>query len=475
MRQTTRITTLLALAALGPLATADTLTVGPTLGDYDFITITAAIANAASGDEIVIQPGLYAENLLITGKDLALRNAGGGAVTVFGQNLNKCLRVTGAGTDVVLEGLTFSNGFSTSAGGGVAIEIGTTAQISDCVIENSITANSGGGLYMSGGGTVTNTIIRGNSANITGGGIHIAGTLSKSFIGCVIEDNAASDGGGFGYAAGGDIATISGCSFVGNTASRWGGAIALLGTGAAGIMETRDCVFSMNHADAAGGAVWVSDQDVIQVLNCVFEFNTAADFGGAVRNEQIFEAINCTFVNNDVLAAGVSDTFESLRADANTNLLNTIVVNASDASHAGAGQLRPFFSLVPEAPSGMTDANGNFSADPMFVDAAGGDYRLAAGSPAIDAGDSRGVFGGVSFGYINVLDIQTDINGEVRNLDDPDTENTGVSVWELCIDLGAYEYQPEDTPVCEADLNNDGLLNFFDVSQFLAAFTAGCP
>ena len=28
---------------------------------------------------------------------------------------------------------------------------------------------------------------------------------------------------------------------------------------------------------------------------------------------------------------------------------------------------------------------------------------------------------------------------------------------------------------CPADLNNDGLLNFFDVSAFIAAYNAGCP
>ncbi len=472
-RNTVSMLSLLAIVA--PSAFADTLTVGPSLTEYDYITITAAIANAAGGDEILIQPGLYAENLLITGKDLALRNAGGGEVVVFGQDLNKCMRVTGAGTDVVLEGLTFSNGFSTTAGAGVAIEIGTTAQITDCVIENSHTTGSGGGLYMSGGGTVTNTIIRTNSADAAGGGIHIAGTLPKAFIDCVIEDNGASDGGGFGYASAGDVATITGCSFRSNIASRWGGAIALLGTASQGVMKPRDCVFSMNHAGNAAGAVWVSDQDVLQALNCVFEFNTAADIGGAVRNEQIFEAINCTFVGNDVLAGGVADTFESNRADAVTNLLNTIVVNASAASHAGSGQLRPFYSLVPEAPAGTPDADGNFSGVPMFVDAANGDYRLSSDSPAIDAGDSRGVFGGASFGYINILDVQTDLDGETRNVDDPETDNTGVSVWELCIDMGAYEFQPEDAPACTADLNNDGILNFFDVSAFLSAYNAGCP
>lgn len=31
------------------------------------------------------------------------------------------------------------------------------------------------------------------------------------------------------------------------------------------------------------------------------------------------------------------------------------------------------------------------------------------------------------------------------------------------------------TPACPADLNGDGLLNFFDISQFLGAFSAGDP
>ena len=33
----------------------------------------------------------------------------------------------------------------------------------------------------------------------------------------------------------------------------------------------------------------------------------------------------------------------------------------------------------------------------------------------------------------------------------------------------------EPPPPCPLDLNKDGVLNFFDVSAFLAAFTTGCP
>ena len=464
----------LVLGAMSAGSLADTITVGPNFVDYDYITITAAIANAASGDEILIAPGLYAENLSVIDKDLALRNAGGGTVTVFGQDLNKCFVSSGTTTDVVLEGIVFTRGFSTSAGAGVSIEGGSRATIIDCVIEDSHSEFVGGGLYMSGGGTVMNTIIRNNVSDGNGGGVDLRGTLAKSFVNCLIEGNTGVEGGGLSYSTTGNIASFDGCTFRGNTATSRGGAIAMLGIGgnsSAAIMDVSKCVFSMNHAQSAGGAIWISDQDVFRALNCVFELNTAENIGGVVRNEQVFDAVNCTFVNNDVIAAGVSDSFESSRADADTNLMNCVVVNASAASHTGAGDFNVTFSLIPEAPAGEADSNGNFSADPMFVDLGGGDYTLMAGSAAIDAGNSRGVLGPV-----DVLDVDTDFNGDVRNLDDPDTENTGLSTWELCVDLGAFEFQPSGGGVdCAADLTGDGVLNFFDVSAFLSAYNAGCP
>ena len=468
-----KIAMALVLAAASSVSLADTLTVGPDLGTYDYITITAAIANAASGDEILIQPGLYAENLIVSGKDLALRNAGGGDVTVFGQDLDKCFVSTGSSTDVVLEGIVFTRGFSTSAGGGVSIEGGSRATIIDCVIEDSHSDFVGGGLYMSGGGTVTNTIFRNNTSSGNGGGIDLRGVLAKSLVNCLIEGNSGVEGGGLSYSGVGNIAGFEGCTFRGNTAMSRGGAIALLGisgNSSAAIMDVRKCVFSMNHAQNVGGAVWISDQDVFRSLNCVYELNTAENAGGVVRNEQIFDAVNCTFVNNDVIAAGVSDSFESNRADADTNLLNCVVVNASAASHTGLGEFNVTHSLIPEAPVGEANADGNFSGDPMFVDVGSGDYTLMAGSPAIDAGNSRGVLGPV-----DLLDVDTDYNGDVRNLDDPDTENTGLSTWELCVDLGAFEFQPSGGVDCAADLTGDGVLNFFDVSAFLSAYNMGCP
>ena len=42
-------------------------------------------------------------------------------------------------------------------------------------------------------------------------------------------------------------------------------------------------------------------------------------------------------------------------------------------------------------------------------------------------------------------------------------------------DPAYYLYRGQSAPACPADLTNDGILNFFDVSAFLSAFGAGCP
>jgi|GEM_PF-1742269 len=42
-------------------------------------------------------------------------------------------------------------------------------------------------------------------------------------------------------------------------------------------------------------------------------------------------------------------------------------------------------------------------------------------------------------------------------------------------DPAYYVYRGQSTPECTADLTNDGVLDFFDVSAFLDAFGAGCP
>jgi hypothetical protein len=70
-----------------------------------------------------------------------------------------------------------------------------------------------------------------------------------------------------------------------------------------------------------------------------------------------------------------------------------------------------------------TNGVGNIDADPLFVNAAAGDYRLRPDSPCIDAGTNLSSL------------IQTDITGEVRPWDG---NKDGVAAF----DIGAYEFRP---------------------------------
>jgi hypothetical protein len=124
--------------------------------------------------------------------------------------------------------------------------------------------------------------------------------------------------------------------------------------------------------------VYVTGKASGGIVNCLIADNSAGGNGGGIIAKGWF--INCTIAQNEAERYGAFDGYGNT-----TRWVNCIEwANGTDPFRTGACEIRHCcFSEEIE----FDDTHfGNFTADPLFVDADGGDYRLSAASPCIDTG-----------------------------------------------------------------------------------------
>tara|TARA_E500000318_G_scaffold12972_5_gene12011 strand:+ start:8376 stop:9812 length:1437 start_codon:yes stop_codon:yes gene_type:complete len=459
-------------------ANAGFIRVGPDPDD-DYATISEAIDNAGSFlTYIYIDPGVYTENLVIHDKQISFYAAGDGEVIIDGGFADRTVFITGD-SFIEFRSIIIANGFTTGQGAGVYVGSNCNVYLSDCLVRNNEALTNGGGVSVVGRLSATRTIFQHNSATIFGGGVHLESISDPGLhdiTDCQFIDNDAEDGGGLSIREQSSGPTLQGCTFNNNLATRRGGAIALLGSPTnTGRLYPVGCLFTENAAEERGGAIWVSQLDRCIARNCIFSMNQSTGLGGAVSVDTEFTAIACTFVTNSA-DDPIGETFHGRNSDAVIQVSGSIVLNDSPQTFAGDGAFVVDHSILTGADTTHPDDPGVFDADPRFVDPDGldadptNDFALRSDSPGIDAGNAQAGEGNQAIYLLN-----EDFAGNHRIYNDPDTPDTGLNLWGRAIDMGAHEYHPPDVEVCEADLNGDGVLNFFDVSVFLSSFSAGCP
>ena len=269
---------------------------------------------------------------------------------------------------------------------------------------NSWTAAGGigGGIEITSEPIIRNCTITGNYAG-NGGGIEIhsfSGTVRPAILNCDIINNSGSVCAGIMIQAygGTNEATIANCRFRGNSA---------LNGGALG--------FYANTAAANCNTI---------MYNCEV-WNNSAQIGAALLLRDAQGTItNCSFGNNIGSNGKFYNGYAGTRA---TTIQNSIIWNSGIEISNVSGA--PFIVDNSIVRGGYALGTNISTADPTFVNAATGDLRLSAGSPAIDAGVNT---------LIPVDEYDVDKDGNITEQVDIDLAQA-LRVQYSIVDLGAYE------------------------------------
>jgi parallel beta-helix repeat protein len=326
------------------------------------------------------------------------------------------------GANATFDACTITGNTAEGDGAGVFCRIDRNSEFIDCAISGNTTRNDGGGVRCYGSSpTFLRCTITGNSTErmfAYGGGVYCSNVSDPIFTACLIADNYAERGGGFSCFGACDPVLVN-------------------------------CEISSNLAGSIGGGIFLGDGCSLAVHGCTISNNASSSNGGGLYCSGTAEMHNSILWGNSPQQVFLND------GDAGLEFCDI------QGGWAGAG---------------------NIDAEPLFVDPDGlddnpdtwedNDYRLAPGSPCIDAGDNQAVPAD-TFDLDGDGDtaepVPIDLKGNPRFVDDPDTVDTGnPGAPGPLVDMGAYEYQA--VVVCPGDLDGDGDTDQSDLGILLGSY-----
>ena len=332
-------------------------------------TGTVWVTNGVYDAGGTVTPGYALTNRVCITNAIVLQSVNGPVVTVIkgaagsnGSNDVDSIRGVFMDGGCTLNGFTVTNGY-TMASGNVDYD------------------RSGGGVWMTTNCTASNLIVRGNSAR-RGGGVCVEGA-GAALNNSTVSGNLAMDsvgGGGILLYSG---ALVNNCTLNGNSSGGDGGGALLFDGG-----TLNNCLVSENTANTesasiGGGGIYIYLDGIVN--NCTVISNAANGTGDGVY-------MDSGEVNNCIVWEGNNNAIYN---DFGSPVRYTC---ASDGVTHGT--------------------DGCITNNPLFVDAAGGNFKLQDSSACINTGDD-------AYAPTNVTPV--DLAGVPRILDGT-------------VDMGAYEF-----------------------------------
>jgi len=427
----------------------------------DYATIQAAIDDAVDGDTIWVADGTYSGegNLEIDfrGKAVIVRSENGpDGCTIDCRGEGRAFYFnTGETADSVLDGFTITNGGNTDYGAGIRC-MGSSPTIRNCVFLK-------------------------NAAGLYGGGLCNCYGSHPTVVDCTFRENSCSQSGIYGRGGGmanrqGSNPIVSNCTFIGNSARYNAGA---LGNFDASSPCVTRCTFRGNRADFNGGAVFNMAGSEPVFKNCIFTGNQAGGSGGAMNNYGAAVALmNCTINGNlaEWSCGGVwSGAAGEVRLDncilwGNTDSRNSRQIELAQLT-VDSGDVQIRYCAV-QGWSGTLAGIGNIGLDPLFVDPAGGDYRLRSEGLRWDSGRGQWMFDSVTSPCIDTGNPGYPLGNEPRTA--PDDPNS-TAIVNNRIDMGAFGGTAEASIApagwsLTADADNDSRVDWLDLARMAVSW-----
>jgi hypothetical protein len=265
-------------------------------------------------------------------------------------------------------------------------------------------------------------------------------------------------------------------AFEENVAGSEGGAIvASLSDSNTSETSSYTAVSFVGNSSQDGGAIdYFSDGPVSTTfVDALFSGNVSTDGEGGAGNYNSrgqtidLRVSNSTIANNTALGTGSEGGGFQLRGSGAQATFENVILWGNEADvgsqvHVENGATATFEAALVEGgcPTDATCSGTLLTADPLFADAAGGDYTLLPGSPAIDAGDDALL-------PPDTQDLDDDGNtteplpldlAGAERVQDGDDDAT------VTVDLGAYEFAGADAALACAtsaplsfDFDGDGV------------------